>query len=64
MRLLIRVMRLVGVRPLDLVRARIFRLLALDGPEVIDAFGELNRADDLSFRMQGDIVELGIEEEA
>ena len=63
-RLLIRILRLVGTRPLDLVRAPIFRLLALDGSEVIDALGRLNRADALSFRMQGDIVELGIEEEA
>ena len=63
-RLLIRVLRLVGVRPLDLVRARIFRLLALDGPEVIDALGELNRTDALSFRIQGDVVELHVEGEA
>ena len=63
-RLLIRILRLVGVRPLDLVRAPIFRLLALDGQEVIDALGELNRAGALSFRMQGDIVELGIDAEA
>ena len=63
-RLLIRGLRLVGVRPLDLVRARIFRLLALDGPEVIDALGELNRTDALSFRIQGDVVEIRIEGEA
>ena len=63
-RLLVRILLLVGVRPLDLVRAPIFRLLALDGPEVIDALGELNRTDALSFRIQGDVVELGIEEEA
>ena len=63
-RLLIRTLRLVGVRPLDLVRAPIFRLLALDGQEVVDALGELNRADALFFRMQGDIVELGIDAEA
>ena len=63
-RLLVRILRLVGVRPIDLVRAPIFRLLALDGPEVIDALGELNRSDALFFRIQGDVVELGIEEEA
>ena len=63
-RLLVRILRLVGVRPLDLVRAPIFRLLALDGQEVIDALGELNRADALFFRMQGDIVELGVDAEA
>lgn len=63
-RLLVRILRLVGLRPLDLIRAPIFRLLALDGPEVIEALGELNRADALSFRIQGDIVELDIDEEA
>lgn len=62
-RLLVRTLRLVGVRPLDLIRAPIFRLLALDGPEVIEALGELNRADALSFRIQSDILELNIEEE-
>ena len=62
MRLLVRALRLVGVRPLDLVRAPIFRLLALEGPEVIEALGELNRIDALRFRIQGDIVELNIEE--
>ena len=63
-RLLVRILRLVGLRPLELIRAPIFRLLALDGPEVIEALGELNRADALSFRIQGDIVELDIDEEA
>ena len=63
-RLLVRILRLVGLRPLELIRAPIFRLLALDGPEVIEALGELNRADALSFRIQGDIVELNIDEEA
>ena len=63
-RLLVRILRLVSVHPLDLVCAPIFRLLALDGPEVIKALGELNRTDALSFRIQGDIVELNIEEEA
>ncbi len=63
-RLLVRALRLVGVRPLDLVRAPIFRLLALEGPEVIEALGELNRVDALRFRIQGDIVELNIGEVA
>jgi len=61
-RLLVRALRLVGVRPLELVHAPIFRLLALDRPEVIEALGELNRADDLRFRMQGNVIELDIEE--
>ena len=63
-RLLVRALRLVGIRPLDLVRAPIFRLLALEGHEVIEALGELNRVDALRFRIQGDIVELSIEEDA
>lgn len=63
-RLLIRALRLVGVRPLDLVRAPIFRLLAIESHEVIDALGELNRLDAIRFRMQGDVVELDIEEVA
>ena len=62
-RLLIRILRLIGVRPLDLIRAPIFRLLALDRDEVVDALGDLNRADALFFRMQGDIVELRIDAE-
>ena len=63
-RLLIRALRLVGIRPLDLVRAPIFRLLAIDSHEVIDALGELNRLDAIRFRMQGDIVELDLKEVA
>ena len=63
-RLLVRALRLVGVRPLELVRAPIFRLLALEAHEVIEALGELNRRDALRFRMQGDVVELDIEEVA
>jgi hypothetical protein len=38
----------------------IFRLLALDGIEVIDALGELNRQGELRFRMQGDVIELEV----
>ncbi|MCY3818407.1 MAG: DUF1819 family protein [Gammaproteobacteria bacterium] len=60
-RLLVRALRLVGARPLALVGAPIFRLLALEGHEVIDALGELNRREALRFRMQGDVVELDIE---
>jgi hypothetical protein len=37
-----------------------FRLLALDGIEVIDALGELNRQGELRFRMQGDVIELEV----
>ena len=60
-RLLVRALRLVGVRPLVLVGAPIFRLLALEGHEVVDALGELNRREALRFRMQGDVVELDVE---
>jgi hypothetical protein len=63
-RLLVRALRLVGVTPLDLLRAPIFRLLGLDGVEVIDALGELNRQGALRFRMQGDVVELDVAEAA
>lgn len=63
-RLLVQALRLAGVRPLELVRARAFRLLALDESEVIDALGELNRMGSLRFRMQGDIVELDVTETA
>jgi hypothetical protein len=63
-RLLVNGLRLAGERPLDLVRARIFRLLAIDESEVIDALGELNRLGALRFRMQGDIIELDVRERA
>lgn len=61
-RLLVRALRLAGVAPLDLVRAHAFRLLGLDGSEVIDALGELNRTGALRFHMQGDVVELDVTE--
>ena len=63
-RLLIHALRLVGVRPLDQIRAPIFRLLSLESSEVIQALGELNRTDAIRFRIQGNIVELDIEEVA
>ena len=62
-RLLVRALRLAGVGPLDLVRAPIFRLLAIEGHEVVGALGELNRRDALRFRMQGDVIELDVEDE-
>jgi hypothetical protein len=63
-RLLVHALRLAGVSPLDVVRARIFRLLALDETEVIDALSELNRLEALRFRIQGDVVELDVRESA
>ena len=62
-RLLIRALRLVAVRPLDLIQAPVFRLLALDERAVIDALGELNRLGELRFRMQGDVIDLDLGEE-
>jgi len=63
MRLLIRALQLARVRPVDGVQAKIFRLLALDSRDVIDALGELNRLGELRFRMQGDVVELDVRRE-
>jgi hypothetical protein len=63
-RLLIHALQLVGVRPLDLTQAPVFRLLGLDERSVIDALGELNRLGELRFRMQGDVIELDLGEEA
>jgi hypothetical protein len=62
-RLLIRALQLVAMRPLELIQAPVFRLLALDERAVIDALGELNRLGELRFRMQGDIIELDLGEE-
>lgn len=63
-RLLVRALRLAGIGPLEIARSRVFRLLALDESEVIDALGELNRLGALRFRMQGDVVELDVRESA
>jgi len=59
-RLLIRALRIAGRKDLEMVQAHIFRLLALDSHEIIGALSELNRQDELRFRMQGDVVELEI----
>jgi hypothetical protein len=59
-RLLIRALRLARTGDFEIVTALVFRLLALDGTEVIDALGELNRQGELRFRMQADVIELGI----
>jgi hypothetical protein len=59
-RLLVRVLRLARVNDLDVLVSPVFRLLALDGAEVIDALGELNQQGKLRFRMQADVVELEV----
>ena len=63
-RLLVRALRLAGTPPFALVQAPIFRLLAVDTTEVVDALGELSRSGALHFRMQGNVVELGVREAA
>jgi Putative inner membrane protein (DUF1819) len=63
-RLLIRALQLVTMRPVELIQAPVFRLLALDERAIIDALGELNRLGELRFRMQGDVIEIDLGEEA
>lgn len=60
-RLLIRALRLNGVGDNDIIRSPIFRLLAVDQSEVIDALSELNRKGDILFKIQGDVIEMNIE---
>jgi hypothetical protein len=60
-RLLIRALRISGKRPTALIHDSIFRLVAIDRSEVVDALGELNRRGELRFKMQADVVELEVE---
>lgn len=60
-RFLIRALRLAGMKPMDLIQADTFRLLGLNGPEFIDALGELNRRGELRFKMQADVIELDVD---
>ena len=60
-RLIVRVLHLAQVSPFKLIRARTFRLLAIDEGEVVSALSELNKAEALRFKMQGDVVELDVE---
>lgn len=60
-RLLIRALRLAGFAELDIIQAPIFRLLGFDGLEIIDALSELHRSEELRFKIQADIVEIGVE---
>lgn len=63
-RLLIRVLRLVGLQELEILSSPVFKLLALDIDEIVAALSELNRHGALRFRIQGDVVELDLREEA
>ena len=59
-RLIVRVLRLARMNDLEIVHAPLFRLLALDNTDVIDALAELNQDGELRFRMQGDVIELDV----
>lgn len=59
-RLVVRVLRLARANDMEIIQAPLFRLLALEGTEVIDALGELNQRGELRFRMQADVVELDL----
>jgi len=59
-RLLVRALRLARANDLEILASPVFRLLAVEGTEVIDALGELNQRGELRFRMQADVVELEI----
>lgn len=59
-RLLVRALRLAGARELEIVSSPLFKIVALDTGEIIDALGELSRQEALRFRMQGDVVELDL----
>ena len=63
-RLMVRALRLAGVKLAEVIRAPVFRLLGVDAGEVVDAFGELNRLGEIRFRIQGDVIELDLEEQA
>lgn len=59
-RLLLAALRLQRVAPLAVVRHEAFKLLGIAPAEVIDALSQLNREEELRFRMQADVVELAI----
>lgn len=60
-RLLIRALRIAGVKLMEIVQSDTFQLLGLNGPEIIDAFGELNRRGELRFKIQADVIELNMD---
>ncbi len=59
-RLLLAALRLRRVTPLAVVRHESFKLLGIAPEEVVDALSQLNREEELRFRMQADVVEIGI----
>jgi hypothetical protein len=59
-RLLLAALRLRRVTPLAVVRHEAFKLLGIAPEEVVDALSQLNREEELRFRMQADVVEIGI----
>jgi Putative inner membrane protein (DUF1819) len=60
-RFLVRALRLANTKDLDIIRSPWFRLIGLDSHEVVDALSELRRQGKLSFNIQADVVELGLE---
>jgi hypothetical protein len=52
-RLLIRALRLAGLKPQALLRSELFKLLCIGPDERIDAFAALNRRGGLRFQVQG-----------
>jgi hypothetical protein len=57
-RLLIVGLRLAGYKDHEIVRSKLFRLLAIGDEEVTDVFGILNRVGALTFRAQAGLIEL------
>ncbi|MGA2403488.1 MAG: BrxA family protein [Syntrophobacteraceae bacterium] len=61
-RLLIKALLLAGVKTAGLIKTPVFRLLAIEGPEIVEALSELNRRGSLHFKMQADVIELNLRE--
>ncbi|PKN29025.1 MAG: hypothetical protein CVU64_10365 [Deltaproteobacteria bacterium HGW-Deltaproteobacteria-21] len=57
-RLLIRALRIAGKKPAELIHDPVFRLIAIDRSDIVDALGELHRRGELRFKMQADVIEL------
>ncbi len=61
-RLLMKALLLTGVKTTDLINSPVFRLMAIEGTEIIETLSELNRRGSLHFKMQADVIELNLEE--